>query len=273
MKPKQTKELKPIFGNHMKKYTLFIFALLMSLLSASAQEMKKHITLGFESSAGVVNPAVTQLIGTGFEKKPAATIGQTGITVGVGVGKKTEAEFGRYIFMLYDNQAYFSGNGYGWSSWSGITATSYSLKIKQTLFKRKRFEMGLFAGFSTVLLDLPQCTESTDFTLSSWGSAGNGTTTIHDSTFRSMTYLSNRIVPLQYGLHARYYINKRLSIAAGLMNQYTPGTAYAIENVYYTRDGENPSQALISHTGNGYFLSLGLRYHWRNLVKVIPVSE
>lgn len=251
----------------MKKST-FLLSILSCLSVASlAQKKSSKIFIGLESGIGLLNPEVNQLAGTGFVQKPQPNLGHTGITVGLKFLPKTEIEFGRYVFNLYQNQAYFEGEGYGWSSRTWLSASSYSTKIKQTILKNKKTEIGVFGGFSTVLLDMPEWYQSTPFRIESSGSSFDGTIRTYDTTFSSMTFVTNKIVPLQYGIHAQYKINPRISIAANLTHQVNRN-AYALENVLYKRDREPDSQAIISHTGSGFYLTLGLIYYWRDLTKI-----
>lgn len=251
----------------MKKSILLVSVLSCLSLALFVQQKSSKIFIGLESGIGLLNPEINQVIGTGFVQQPQPNLGHTGITVGLRFLPKTELEFGRYVFNLYQNQAYFEGDGYGWSSRTWLSASSYSTKLKQTIIKNRKTEIGVFGGFSTVLLDMPEWYENTPLRMESTGSSYDGTIRTYDTTFSSMNYVTNKIVPIQYGIYAQYKINPRLSVAANLTHQVNRN-AYALENVLYRRDGEPDSQAIISHTGNGFYLNLGLRYYWKNLVRI-----
>lgn len=251
----------------MKKNYYFIFSFLLVFFGLNGFGQSK-IFLGIDAGVAIFKTKVDNLEGDNFKEQTRATHAPTGLNINIETGRRWCVEFGVYL-QSFDDNSFSHENaalGSGASSSGSLrAAASFNFKIKRLILMGNKFTLAPYIGITKISMDGPAGYLSPYSKIGSGSSSINGVVT-KDSTFSQHYYESNSITAPIIGLDVSYELVPRLNVCAGFSYLYSP-QYNSFQFVEYFRDGQSVRSAIISYGGSGFYLQLGLKWNWRDIVK------
>lgn len=135
-------------------------------------------------------------------------------------------------------------------------ALSSHFKVKRILSIGSKFTVEPFLGFTIGLIEYKN---------SSVQATGGGTT---DSVVYRFDYYNNTLMGPIMGIETSFKIKPGVSLYGGFSYFVNNNNlSYTTETIEHYNNGVAASRKNSTYGGNGMYFQLGVRWHWRDLVK------